>query len=76
LVSKVTGKNFAFAPLSVEQYREGLAAPACRRSSCDAVLNIQEMWSAGGFDVTTGDVERLPGRPPRSLEDALRSAEL
>ena len=42
----------------------------------DAVLGIQDMWSVGGFDVTTGDVERLAGRPPQSLEDALRSTQL
>jgi NAD(P)H dehydrogenase (quinone) len=42
----------------------------------DAVLSIQHMWAAGGFDVTTGDVERLTGRAPRSLEDALRRAKL
>ncbi|KFE70324.1 NAD(P)H-binding protein [Hyalangium minutum] len=38
--------------------------------------SIQDMWSACGFDVTTGDVERLAGRPPRSLEDALRRVKL
>jgi NAD(P)H dehydrogenase (quinone) len=42
----------------------------------EAVLSIQDMWSAGGFDVTTGDVERLAGRPPRSFEDVLRDAKL
>jgi hypothetical protein len=34
----------------------------------EAVLSIQDMWSIGGFDMTTGDVERLAGRPPRSFE--------
>ncbi len=35
-----------------------------------------QLWSASGFNVTTGEVERLAGRPPRSLEDALRHTKL
>lgn len=76
LVAQVTGKHFAFAAISDAQYREGLAAAGLPPFLVDAVLGIQDMWSVGGFDVTTGDVERLAGRPPQSLEDALRSAQL
>lgn len=76
LVAQVTGKRFAFAAISDAQYREGLAAAGLSPFLVDAVLGIQDMWSVGGFDVTTGDVERLAGRPPQSLEDALRSAQL
>jgi NAD(P)H dehydrogenase (quinone) len=76
LVAKVTGKPFAFAAVSDAQYREGLAAAGLPPFVIDAVLGIQDMWAKGGFDVTTGDVQRLAGRPPRSLEDALRSAKL
>jgi NAD(P)H dehydrogenase (quinone) len=42
----------------------------------EAVLSIQDMWSIGGFEVTTGDVERLAGRLPRLFEDVLRDAKL
>lgn len=76
LVAQVTGKRFAFAAISDAQYREGLAAAGLPPFLVDAVLGIQDMWSVGGFDVTTGDVERLAGRPPQSLEDALRSTQL
>jgi NAD(P)H dehydrogenase (quinone) len=76
LVSNVTGKNFAFAAVDPAQYREGLVAAGLPPFIVEAVLSIQDMWSAGGFDVTTGDVERLAGRPPRSFEDVLRDAKL
>lgn len=72
LVAKVTGKPFAFATVTEDQYREGLAAAGLPPFVVDAVLGIQDMWAKGGFDVTTGDVERLAGRAPRSLEDVLR----
>jgi NAD(P)H dehydrogenase (quinone) len=58
--------------VTVEQYREGLLAAELPPFIVDAVLSIQDMWATGGFDVTTGDVERRAGRPPRSLEDVLR----
>jgi NAD(P)H dehydrogenase (quinone) len=76
LVAKVTGKPFGFAVVSADQYRAGLTAAGLPPFIVDAVLSIQEMWAAGGFDVTTGDVERLAGRAPRSLEEALRRTAL
>lgn len=72
LVSKVTGMPFAFAAITGEQYREGLVAAGLPPFLVEAVLSIQDMWAKGGFDVTTGDVERLTGRAPQSLEDVLR----
>jgi NAD(P)H dehydrogenase (quinone) len=74
LVSQATGKPFAFAQVSVEQYRAGLQAAGLPPFVVDAVLSIQEMRSVGGFDVTTGDVERLSGRRPRSLQRVLKAA--
>jgi NAD(P)H dehydrogenase (quinone) len=57
-----------------EQYAAGLAAAGLPPFIIDAVMSIQEMWAVGGFDVTTGDVERLAGRRPRSLGDVLAAA--
>lgn len=76
LVARVTGKPFGFVEVSAEQYGQGLTAAGLPPFVVDAVLSIQDMWASGGFDVTTGDVERLSGRAPRSLEDALRRANL
>jgi NAD(P)H dehydrogenase (quinone) len=76
LVTKVTGKSIAFKAVSAAQYGEGLSAAGLPSFVVDAVLSIQEMLSSGAFDVTSGDVQRLAGRAPRSLEDVIRSAEL
>jgi NAD(P)H dehydrogenase (quinone) len=76
LVTKVTGKSIGFKAVSAAQYGEGLSAAGLPSFVVDAVLSIQEMLSIGAFDVTSGDVQRLAGRAPRSLEDVLRSAEL
>jgi NAD(P)H dehydrogenase (quinone) len=39
-----------------------------------AILSIQTHFSEGGFDIATGDVERLSGKPPRPLRDVLTKA--
>jgi NAD(P)H dehydrogenase (quinone) len=38
------------------------------------VIGIQASFAAGVFDIVTGDVERLGGRPPRPLSDVLAGA--
>ena len=49
-------------------------------SSCLAVeivntlKSIPASFAAGAFDIVTGDVERLGGRPPKPLRDVLAGA--
>lgn len=76
LVASVTGTPFAFAVVDPAQYRAGLESAGLPPAVVDAVLSLQDIWAVGGLDVTTGDVERLAGRPPRSLAEALRAATL
>jgi len=40
----------------------------------NTVISIQASFAAGAFDIVTGDVERLGGRLPKSLRDALSGA--
>jgi hypothetical protein len=38
------------------------------------VISIQASFAAGAFDMVTGDVERLGGRPPKPFRDVLAGA--
>ena len=40
----------------------------------NTVINLQASFAAGEFDIVTGDVERLGGRPPKPLRDVLVGA--
>ena len=72
VIAGVTKRPFAFAEVTLDQYREGLEGAGLPAPMLDAVLSIQEMWACGGFDVVTGDVARLAGRAPRKLENVAR----
>ena len=74
IIARAANKPVTFVPVPVEQYRQGLEAAGLPPFVVDAVLSIQDMWSIGGFDVTTGDVARLSGRPPRSLAEVMNHA--
>jgi NAD(P)H dehydrogenase (quinone) len=62
---------FAFVAVTVQQYIEGLKAVGVSESEFGGLVSVQEMWACGGFDVTTGDIERLTGTRPRTLAEVL-----
>ena len=70
-IAAVAGKPLAFLQISAEQMHQGLDQAGLPADVVDAVLDIQGMFAAGGFDVVSGDIERLSGRPPRPLTEAL-----
>jgi multidrug resistance efflux pump len=51
-----------------------IQAPIGGRIVVNTIVSIQQAFVAGGFDIVTGDVERLAGRPPRSQAQVLSSA--
>lgn len=65
------GKPFGFVVLTEEQLRGGLAQAGLPEALVNAVASIQADYATGAFDIVTGDVERLSGRAPRTLEDVL-----
>jgi NAD(P)H dehydrogenase (quinone) len=72
VVAQVTGKPFAFVQVPLEQLLTQLEAAGLPPIVRDAFASIEDMWAKGAFDVTTGDVARLAGRPPRRLIDVAK----
>lgn len=74
LVSELAGKPVAFAALSDEVLRGGMTQMGLPADVVNTVLSIQSEFAAGAFDIVTGDVEHLAGRPPKALRDVLASS--
>jgi NAD(P)H dehydrogenase (quinone) len=74
LVAEASGKPFAFLALPEPVLRGGLEQAGLPSPVVGAILSIQEKFVQGGFDVVTGDVERLAGRPPRGLRELVEEA--
>ena len=71
IIGKVGRTTVQFAPITVAQLESGLAGFGLPPAVVDAISRFQQALQAGAFDVVTGDVERLSGRRPESVEDFL-----
>lgn len=71
IVSEIVGKSVSYAPITVDQLRMGLAQAGLPEVILDAMTEIKTSFIEGKFDVVTGDVERLAGRPARALREIL-----
>ena len=74
IISEITGKPVAFRVITEEQLRAGLTQAGLPAGAINIVVNIQASFAAGVFDIVTGDVERLGGRPPKLFRDVLAGA--
>jgi NAD(P)H dehydrogenase (quinone) len=63
IISEITGKPVAFRVITEEQLRAGLTQAGLPAGAINIVVSIQASFAAGAFDIVTGDVERLGGRP-------------
>lgn len=70
-IAAASGQRLAFAILPEEKLRAGLAAAGLPDDFVNFVVGLQKAFAAGGFDIVTGDIERLSGKPPRPLLDVL-----
>ncbi|QOY21859.1 SDR family oxidoreductase [Xanthomonas citri] len=71
--TQALGKPFAYVVVSEEQLRGGLAQAGLPQVIVDVVVDIKKNFVKGNFDVVTTDVERLSGRPARTLREVLAS---
>src|ERR1700741_292445 len=74
LVAEITGRPLAFLVITEDQLRAGLTQASLPEQVVNTVISIQVSFAEGAFDVVTGDVERLAGRPPKPLRDVLAEA--
>jgi NAD(P)H dehydrogenase (quinone) len=70
-IGKIARTTVQFSPITVEQLKSSLAGFGLPPAVVDAIARFQQALQAGAFDVVTGDVERLSGRRPESVEDFL-----
>jgi NAD(P)H dehydrogenase (quinone) len=74
LIADIAGRPVAFRIISEEQLRAGLTQAGLPAGAVNIVTGIQASFADGVFDILTGDVQRLSGRPPKSLRDVLEHA--
>ncbi|MEP6961053.1 MAG: SDR family oxidoreductase, partial [Acidobacteriota bacterium] len=72
IIGEASGKPVAFAEMSAAQHRQGLEAAGLPPSIVDAVAGFQAGLREGAFDLVTGDVGRLAGKPAESVVEFLR----
>jgi NAD(P)H dehydrogenase (quinone) len=74
IMSEVMGKAIGFTSVSAEALRGGMAQMGLPTEVVDTVISIQNDFATGAFDIVTGDVEKLSGRAPKPLREALAAA--
>ena len=72
--SQVLGKPLGFAVIDEAQLRGGLTQAGLPEIVVDVMADIKKNFVRGDFDVVTSDIERLSGRPPKSLREILAAA--
>ncbi len=65
-IAKAAGKQVAFVEMSEGQQRAGLEAAGLPPALVTGIVGFQAALRAGAFDLVTGDVARLAGKPAES----------
>lgn len=73
LISRIGGRPVEVVHTSQVELRKQLQIAGFPADYLDIVLDTKRKAAESGFDMVTGDVERLSGRPPLSLEQVLEN---
>jgi NAD(P)H dehydrogenase (quinone) len=73
-IAAAARRPMTFMVLPKEVLRGGLEQAGLPADVVNVVISIQEAFAAGGFDIVTGDIEKLSGKAPRAFKDVLRQA--
>lgn len=71
LIAKASGKPLTFLTLPLETLQGQLQKAGLPTDVITAIVSIQQNFSNGDFDIVTGDIEKLSGRPARNLDSIL-----
>ena len=71
MIAQVTGKPMEFSTVPIGQLRDRYALAGFPEDYLGIVADTKKKCLIGGFDIVTGDVEQLSGRPPRSFLEVL-----
>jgi NAD(P)H dehydrogenase (quinone) len=73
-LSRVSGKNVSYTPVSSDDFRKALAARGVPPPIVAMSVGLGEAIRAGEFDAGSTQLERLLGRAPTTLGSFLRTA--
>ncbi len=67
LASEITGKPLAVVDLTDDQLAGGMKAAGVPETLIPMLVSFDTTTREGGFDILTGDIEKLTGRKPETL---------
>ena len=70
-IAKASGKPLDYVTLPVDTLQEQLQQAELPEEVISAIISTQKNLSNGDFDIVTGDIEKLSGRPAQSFESIL-----
>ena len=71
IVSNVSGKTVNFITIPAEDLERQMIQVGLPPEIARVVIDIQRGFVNGDFNIVTGDIEKLSGKKPRTLEDVL-----